>query len=159
HRLADGGPCPRANGRRAPGPLSANLHETCRGEIPVEGQRLTYPEPAHGGEARGIDEGILSLVVPPQPSPGLGLEWLVDVDNGQAMGPLRTTEEFDGCRVTQPTAQERPSLAEHVIGHEHGPGVGLPHGLRIPVAPVAPKLQRHPERGIDEPQGPYTTVS
>ena len=50
------------------------LDESGSGEVAVERECVMHTPAAHHGEARGIDEGELTVVALPQPGQGLQLE-------------------------------------------------------------------------------------
>ena len=135
----------------------SDFDEPGRCEVLVERQRFAKPTVPHDPEARGVDEGVLALIMPAQPLPGRRLLLLGHaVDNepirrGQRIQPL---EKRKGGAVAVLAPQEGPRLAGDAVGREDlfGSPELLEYRQRIGMSAVAGERPRRPPAGVGELQ-------
>lgn len=125
------------------------------GEVTVEGERVLDALGAHVGEAGGVDERVLALVVLAQPLERLGFNLAVDwCDSHMAILASDAVEEFDGLPVPELATEGGPGLAAHMSGRNDRPFGDLPEELqRSVVVSVAFVAARDEERSVGEDQG------
>ncbi|AAK46937.1 Putative uncharacterized protein [Mycobacterium tuberculosis variant bovis] len=129
--------------------LGSYLDKSGRAEVTIEGIRILDAFLSHHREARGIDERVLSLVVAYKPFPCLLFQvgcYVLDANDGaqaDCSGGNRRA-------VTAAPVEQRPGLAQDMVGgHHHGRFAG-PQPLRGAVPSVAGVAKCSPEGRVDE---------
>jgi len=130
------------------------LDEPGGGELPVEGERLADAERPHEREARRVHVRVLAFVVAAKAVKSLTLEPLVHEVNADALCPLEGIEKLHSRPVPRTPQEECPRLATDVVRRDQRRiANAVVDESRIFVVSVPRKLEREPERGVDEDQG------
>ncbi len=129
----------------------SHLDESGRVEVAIEGKGLTDPSPPHYCEACRVHKRVLALGPRPQPAPRCSLGRVVDMYHFYVRKGSQAVEESNRCRMSRSAAEQRPGLANHLIGRDDPADAPGHKSSGLFVAPVAPLLQTEPEAGVGEP--------